>query len=81
MSPLRYGTTVRTPPNPCLECGVQCRRPKRFCSDSHRESWLSHKIGSLDARGISQIQEQRRKIGLTPEAMEFRRKLNVSRPF
>ena len=81
MSPLIYNTKSATPPNPCLECGEQCRRPKRFCCDSHKEAWLSRKIMEIDPRGVSQVARDRARLGITPESLEWRRKLSVSQPF
>lgn len=78
---LRYGTVAATPPNPCLECGERCRRPKRFCSDAHRELWFKGIGLVIDQRGTRQISEARLRAGITSEALEWRRKLNVARPF
>jgi len=79
--PLIYGTAAATIPNPCLECGVHCRKGKRFCSDSHREMWLAAKIQRLYPDQVEFVAEQRRKLGITPEAIEWRRKLNAGRTF
>jgi hypothetical protein len=80
---LRYGIKANTPPNPCMECGVQCRRPKRFCSDSHKEEWLARKIARdyPQPPGTLSLAEQRRSMGITDESLEWKRKLNLSRPF
>jgi|HubBroStandDraft_2_1064218.scaffolds.fasta_scaffold21822_7 hypothetical protein len=81
--PLRYGTAALTNPNPCLECGVHCRKGKRFCSDDHKEQWLSSKIARSYPQppGTPSLDEQRRALGITPSALEFHRKLSLSRPF
>lgn len=79
--PLRYGTRADTPPNLCMECGVQCRRPKRFCTDDHKETWLSRRVSQADPRGITQVAQERQRLGITPQAIEWRQKLSLSRPF
>lgn len=83
MSPLRYGLKSDTPPNLCLECGVQCRRPKRFCSEDHKETWLSSKIARQYAQppGTPSLKDQRRALGITDKAREWRQKIALSRPF
>ena len=78
---MKFSTKAATLPNPCLECGVQCRRPKRFCTDSHKELWLSRRIDDLNPRGVEQVAADRQRLGITPEALEWRRKLSVSQPF
>ena len=79
--PLRYGTAAQTLPNLCIECGETCRRPKRFCSDAHKELWLSGPGFKINHAGAAQVREQRQRLGITPEALEWRRKRNVSNPF
>ena len=79
--PLHFSTSAAQLPNQCLECGEQCKRPKRFCSDSHKEAWLASKVFALNHRGIAQVKAQREQLGITPEALDFRRKLSVTRPF
>lgn len=80
---LCYGTAATKPPNPCMECGIHCRAGKRFCSDAHREQWLGSKIARSYPQppGTPPLDEQRRRMGITPLALEFRRKLSLSRPF
>ena len=79
--PLKYGINPLTPPNPCMECGDRCRRPKRFCSDSHHELWITGRGLVIDQRGAEQVAAQRKQRGITPESLDWRRKLNVSKPF
>ena len=79
--PLIYGTKASTPPNSCLECGEHCRRPKRFCSDGHKELWLKGRGIVLDHRGVAQVADERRYQAVTDEAREWRQKLALSRPF
>jgi len=79
--PLIYGTKVATPPNLCMECGEVCRRPKRFCSDSHKELWLAGRGIVIDSRGLEQVEQMRRNIGTTPESREWRRKLGIQLDF
>lgn len=79
--PLIYSTKAATVPNPCMECGEHCKRPKRFCSDSHKELWLKGRGIVLDARGVAQIADERRFRGNTADAREFRRKLHLQQPF
>ena len=86
MSPLRYGLKSDTPPNLCLECGVQCRRPKRFCSEDHKETWLSRKIARAyppPVRCFSQLPGEAPRIESrqSTESREWRQKLALSRPF
>jgi hypothetical protein len=64
-----------------MECGEQCRRPKRFCSDAHKELWLSGRGIVVDHRGAEQVERQRRIAGITPESLEWRRKRNVGNSF
>ena len=80
MSPLIYGTKLLQPPNHCMECGEICRRPKRFCTDSCKERYLEGRGFVPNHRGIEQVAAERRLRGITPEALENRRKLNVGRP-
>lgn len=79
--PLRYGTKAESFPNRCLECGEQCRRPKRFCSETHKELWLAGRGIVINARGEAQVENERLYVGATQEALEWKRKLSVSRPF
>lgn len=79
--PLVFGTSASTVPNLCMECGDQCRRPKRFCSDSHKELWQSGRGMVINHHGAAQVAAQRQQLGITPEALENRRKLSVSREF
>jgi hypothetical protein len=78
---MKFSTKAQTLPNPCLECGEQCRRPKRFCSESHKEEWLVRRIFKLDAEQIARVEAQRKRLGITPESLEWKRKLHVSQPF
>lgn len=79
--PLRFAVKPEHEPNRCLECGEVCRRPKRFCSDSHKELWLAGRRLVLDYRGIGQVEEARKSLGITPQALEWKRRWHVSRPF
>jgi hypothetical protein len=83
MSPLRFSTKADTPPNLCMECGVQCRRPKRFCSDDHKQEWLDRKIAREypPPPGTPSLAEQRKQLGISQESLDWRRKLSLSRPF
>jgi hypothetical protein len=78
---MKFGTKASYAPNPCMECGEHCRRPKRFCSDSCKELWLGGRGITLDARGAAQVTDERRFRGITSEALEWRRKLGVSNAF
>jgi hypothetical protein len=78
---MRYGTKAATLPNPCLECGQQCRQPKRFCSETHKELWFAGRGIVIDARGVAQIADERRYMAVTADALEWKRKLSLSRPF
>lgn len=78
---MRFSTKATTLPNPCMECGEQCRRPKRFCSEGHKEEWLARRIFRLDQQGIARIAAERQRLGITAESLEWRRKLSVSRVF
>ena len=79
--PLRFSTKAEMPPNLCMECGEVCRRPKRFCSDAHKELWLAGRGIVIDARGAAQVADERRYRAVTKEAIEWRNKLNVQRAF
>ncbi len=82
---LRYGIKPDHEPNRCMECGENCRRPKRFCR-KHCEV-LNEKpmrqffTDDVYQRGADQVRAERLKRGITPEALEFRRKLSLQRPF
>ena len=78
---LIYGSKSLQPPNRCLECGEVCRRPKRFCAESCRERYLEGRGFVPNHRGIEQVAAERRRRGVTPEALENRRKLHVQQPF
>lgn len=78
---MKFSTKAATLPNPCLECGEHCRRPKRFCSEQHKEQWLVRRIFKLDAEQAARVEAQRKRLGITPEALEWRRKLSVQRAF
>ena len=78
---MRYSIKPILPPNRCMECGEICRRPKRFCADSCKERYLEGRGFVPNHRGIEQIREQRQMRGVTPEALENRRKLHVQQPF
>lgn len=72
--PLRFSTRADTPPNLCMECGEVCRKPKRFCSDDHKELWLR------EHKKITPEELARARRNITP-AIEWRQKLSLSRPF
>ena len=83
---MRYSTHPTHPPNLCRECGEQVRRPKRFCDTRCERLWrsgpeITDAQKDLYARSIEQIAKQRKERGITPEALEYRRKLSVQRPF
>jgi hypothetical protein len=79
--PLHFAVKPEHEPNRCIECGEVCRRPKRFCSDSHKEIWASGRHGSINPIGAEQVAVSRRLLGITAESLEWRRKLNVQRAF
>jgi hypothetical protein len=79
--PMKFSTVAINAPNPCLECGEHCKRPKRFCCDAHKEQWLAGRGVTYDQRGIAQVTDERRFRVIAPEALDWRRKLSVSRPF
>lgn len=78
---MRYGTKADTIANPCMECGVHCRPPKRFCSDAHKELWLAGRGIVIDSRGVAHVAQERERLHITPEALEWKRKLDAQRPF
>jgi hypothetical protein len=79
--PLNFSIKTTQEPNLCHECHEQIRRPKHFC-DSRCESLFHSGEGFIiNKRGAEQVAEQRRRAGITPEAMEWKRRLNVSRAF
>ena len=78
---MRYSVKPTYPPNLCMECGEQCRHPKRFCDDTCKDNYLRGRGLIIDPRGASQVAAQRQQRGVTPEARENRRKLSVGRPF
>lgn len=78
---LVFGTKSATVPNLCMECGDQCRRPKRFCSDSHRELWHSGRGMVINHQGAAQIAAQRQARGITADALEFKRKRSIQNVF
>jgi hypothetical protein len=77
---MKYGTKVDTPENRCMVCGDVCRRPKRFCSDAHKDEFLAGRGIVLNHRGIEQVSADRQRLGITPLALENRMKLSVQRP-
>jgi hypothetical protein len=79
--PLIYGSKSMQLPNRCMECGEICRRPKRFCADSCKERYLQGRGFVPNHQGIEQVCAERQRLGVTPEAREWRRNLNVSKPF
>lgn len=79
--PLVFGTAASTVPNLCMECGDQCRRPKRFCSDSHRELFMKGPGMVINHHGAAQVAAQRQRQGITPEALDWRRKLSLQNVF
>jgi hypothetical protein len=81
MSPLIYGSKSLQPPNRCMECGETCRRPKRFCADSCKERYLAGRGFVPNYRGIEQVRVHRQALGITLDALEWRRKLNVQQSF
>lgn len=78
---MRYSVKPTYPPNLCMECGEQCRRPKRFCDDSCKDAYLRGRGFVINHRGAEQVAAQRQIQGITPLALENRRKLSVSREF
>lgn len=78
---MRYSTKPTLPPNLCMECGEQCRRPKRFCDDACKDNYLRGREFVIDHRGTGQVAAERKRRGVTPEALENRRKLSVGRQF
>lgn len=79
MSPLVFGIKATTVPNLCLECGEPCRRPKHFCSDAERE--LFGRNTSINRLGVAQVAAQRQQRGITPEALDFKRKRSIQNGF
>jgi hypothetical protein len=79
--PLTYTTKSATLPNLCMECGESCRRPKRFCSDAHEKLFLSGPGFVIDPRGKAQVEADRKRLGITATALEWRRKRNVQLAF
>ena len=77
--PLVLSTKAEMLPNLCMECGEQCRRPKKFCDDTHRQFF--GRETRIDARGAGIVAAARQRRGITPESLEWRRKLNVTQPF
>lgn len=77
--PLNFSTKPDHAPNLCMDCGETCRRPKRFCNDSCRNAF--GRGTTINPVGLAQVDERRRRLGITPEAIEWRRNLSVSRTF
>jgi hypothetical protein len=78
---MRYTTAAERGPNRCMECGESCRLPKRFCSDSCHKLWLSGPELIHYPRGVEQVAAERKRLGITLEALEFKRKLSLERAF
>jgi hypothetical protein len=66
-----------------MECGAQCRKPKRFCSEDHKEKWLASTIARRYPHPVSAHPGamERSEPYSTLEAIEWRQKLSLSRPF
>ena len=79
--PLIYGSKSLQPPNRCMECGETCRRPKRFCNESCKERYLEGRGFVPNHRGIDQVREDRQRFGITPDALVWKRKINVQQSF
>jgi hypothetical protein len=77
--PFILSTKLDHAPNLCMDCGETCRRPKRFCNDSCRNAF--GRGTTINLMGLAQVDEQRRRLGITLEAIEWRRNLSVSRAF
>ena len=78
---MKYPTKSLQPPNLCMECGTEIRRPKRFCDEGCKDNYLRGRGFVPAHRGIEQVNSQRRLLGITPESLEWRRKRNVNAAF
>jgi hypothetical protein len=76
---MKYSTHPVNPPNLCLDCGTQVRRPKHFCDDQCREQFGRGTI--IDQRGAEHVAAQRKQLGITAEALDWRRKRGIQQPF
>lgn len=75
---MRYSTKADRPVNRCMECGEPCKLPKRFCSEEHKIFWLKNSRGIMPPEHFDPRPPMPR---LSPEALEWKRKLSLSRPF
>lgn len=76
---MKYASKSVHPPNLCIECGTEIHRPKRFCDDACKNLWLHGKGYSVDEIQQARVAQERQRRGIAPEALEWRRKLSVSR--
>jgi hypothetical protein len=76
---MKYAINPINPPNLCLNCNEQVRRPKRFCDDRCNAQFGYGTV--IDQRGTAQVQAARQQHGVTAEALEWKRKRNVQQSF
>ncbi len=81
--PLTYSTkSSQATASCCLHCHEHTRGKKPFCNDECKILWLEkHHPWHQDWRGTIQVANERRALGITPEALEWKRKLSLSRSF
>lgn len=66
----------------CLECNEAAQKRRPFCSDVCQLQWLeTHKPWHRDWRGAMQVEAERQRRGITPAALDWKWKLNLSRGF
>ena len=79
---MKYPIRSSRSTNHCLECNEPVSGKRRFCNDEHQLSWLNtHHPWFPDWKGAMQVEQERQRKGITLDAIEWRRKVNVSRPF
>jgi hypothetical protein len=79
---MRYSVKSQHAASKCLDCNEPIRGKKRFCDDQCKIHWLeTHHPWHADWRGVIQVENERKRHGVTPESLEWKRKRNVGQPF
>lgn len=80
--PLMYSTKLERAHGSCLDCNEPVRGKKPFCDDRCKLHWLdTHHPWYKDWRGVVQVQNERKTRGINADALEWKRKLSLSRAF
>lgn len=79
---MKYSTKPVHVSSRCLDCNESTRSKKPFCSDACKIHWLeTHHPWHVDWSGAVQVENDRKRLGVTHESLEWKRRLSLSRPF